>query len=673
MDHQVTTYTYSLQPPTTPVTMESNPTTSEVVLMEQNTQTQTPLFVQMKRNSDDAEITDGNSNVHVVTRVSVEDRHHLEENKMASNSYDGHVTKRQRTDIDGHGIQSGYGDKYGERQKPSASPVVHVRGLTEGVTEKDVAEAVGSFGSVDYILMLHKKRQALVEFDDVQAAVDIVNFAQSGSIHVGGYPAYFNFSTSQKIQRHSSSGDTRNMNASLSSEANHILLFTVLKPVYPITVDVMHTICSPNGDVQRIVIFKKNGIQAMVEFDTVENAKRAKSALNGCDIYSGCCTLKIDYAKTSKLNVYKNDNYESWDYTTPNPGREPVTPPRNPPLLQDPHYSPGSSHAPPPSRNYPSSHPGGFGGRDLGPPDEPYNNGYSRHPPSGYGYHPPPEYGRGAYGRPEYGRERYPPSDPYGPPERFNGPVPPSYGKPPMYGDRNSGPPPGSMHEPMVTGSGIPQQGAVLMVYGLNMERMNCDRLFNMFCLYGNVVRIKFLKSKEGVAMIQMGDALSVDRSLVNLNNSFFFDSKLQLGKSKQAFLQDVPNPHDLPDGTPSFKDYMGNRNNRFTNPESAQKNRIQPPAKVLHYFNAPPNMSETEISDLFENKGIKGPNRVKPFPSKSERSSTGLIEFENKAEAMEALICANHEQVPNPNGKNPYIFKMCFSMAPIKSNDHQQ
>ena len=44
---------------------------------------------------------------------------------------------------------------------------------------------------------------------------------------------------------------------------------------------------------------------------------------------------------------------------------------------------------------------------------------------------------------------------------------------------------------------------------------------------------------------------------------------------SKQAFLQDVPNPHDLPDGTISFMDFMGSRNNRFTTPEAAQKNHI--------------------------------------------------------------------------------------------------
>lgn len=53
------------------------------------------------------------------------------------------------------------------------------------------------------------------------------------------------------------------------------------------------------------MIFKKNGVQAMVEFDTVESATRARDNLNGCDIYSGCCTLKIDYAKVHKLSSQK--------------------------------------------------------------------------------------------------------------------------------------------------------------------------------------------------------------------------------------------------------------------------------------------------------------------------------------------------------------------------------
>lgn len=31
----------------------------------------------------------------------------------------------------------------------------------------------------------------------------------------------------------------------------------------------------------------------------MQSAQRAKASLNGADIYSGCCTLKIEYAKVS--------------------------------------------------------------------------------------------------------------------------------------------------------------------------------------------------------------------------------------------------------------------------------------------------------------------------------------------------------------------------------------
>lgn len=109
--------------------------------------------------------------------------------------------------------------------------------------------------------------------------------------------------------------------------------------------------CNPIGNVLRIVIFKRNGIQAMVEypenmewaesdeaercvlmacwlrvgcvfivcwlcvrvrvgcvlfldsavcrFESVHCAQKAKAALNGADIYAGCCTLKIEYARVS--------------------------------------------------------------------------------------------------------------------------------------------------------------------------------------------------------------------------------------------------------------------------------------------------------------------------------------------------------------------------------------
>ncbi|CAH1792095.1 unnamed protein product [Owenia fusiformis] len=589
-------------------------------------------------------------------------------------AYDGHASKRQRTDFDGHGVPAGNRDRFDDPHKPDPSPVVHVRGLPETAIEADIVEACQSFGPISYVTMMPKRHQALIEFENMLGAEACVSYSQHSQIFIAGQPCGFNFSTSQKIQR-PEGGE--------SKSTNKILLFTILNPQYPISVDVMHTICSPSGDVQRIIIFKKNGVQAMVEFDTIDSALRAKQALNGADIYSGCCTLKIEYAKPTKLNIYKNDS-ESWDYTNPGlgPGGQEK---KNAPLLKDPTYGSG----PVPF----NENDGGYDS-PRGPPGPPVGNGRAPAPMSprdrGYGGPPAPAYGdswgrehshrdhdRGdGYGRGPAPSSGYgpPPSDYYGPP-RGSGYGPPPHRPDYNQQDRFGGPPNRYDGHVLATPSAAPpsgQQGSVLMLYGLH-KSLNCDKIFNLFCLYGNIVRVKFLKSKEGVGMIQMGDYASCERATANLSNSVFYESKLSLAPSKQAFLQDVPHPHKLEDDQPSFKDFMGNRNNRFSTPEMAQKNRIEPPSKVLHFYNAPPKVTEEELREIFVKAGCKPFNHCKLFPSKSERSATGLLEWESKGDAIEAIICANHFNVDNPNGQHPFIFKLCFSSSAIISRRERQ
>ena len=64
---------------------------------------------------------------------------------------------------------------------------------------------------------------------------------------------------------------------------------------------VIHQICEPHGKVLRIAIIRKSMMQALVEFESAEIAKKVKHAINGADIYSGCCTLKVEFAKVGRL------------------------------------------------------------------------------------------------------------------------------------------------------------------------------------------------------------------------------------------------------------------------------------------------------------------------------------------------------------------------------------
>ncbi|XP_070140780.1 heterogeneous nuclear ribonucleoprotein L isoform X9 [Drosophila kikkawai] len=387
-----------------------------------------------------------------------------------------------------------------------------------------------------------------------------------------------------------------------TTRPNHILLFTIINPFYPITVDVLHKICHPHGQVLRIVIFKKNGVQAMVEFDNLDAATRARENLNGADIYAGCCTLKIDYAKPEKLNVYKNEPDTSWDYTLSTVkeignGRSP--------LLQEPLYEPPL----------------------LGP---------------GAAFPP--------FGAPEYHTTT---------PENWKGAA--------IH-------PTGLMKEPagVVPGRNAPvaftpqgqAQGAVMMVYGLDHDTSNTDKLFNLVCLYGNVARIKFLKTKEGTAMVQMGDSVAVERCVQHLNNiPVGTGGKIQIAFSKQNFLSEVINPFLLPDHTPSFKEYTGSKNNRFLSPAQASKNRIQPPSKILHFFNTPPGLTEDQLIGIFNIKDVPATS-VRLFPLKTERSSSGLIEFPNISQAVLAIMKCNHLPIEGKGTKFPFIMKLCFSSS---------
>uniref|UniRef100_A0A1B6J8L7 RRM domain-containing protein n=1 Tax=Homalodisca liturata TaxID=320908 RepID=A0A1B6J8L7_9HEMI len=463
------------------------------------------------------------------------------------------------------------------------------------------------------------------------------------------------------FQNHNPEQYTNNFNEELRRKRpenltpNHVLLFTIVNPLYPITVHVLHTICSPIGQVQRIVIFKKNGVQAMVEFDSVETAKRAKENLNGADIYSGCCTLKIEFAKPTKLNVHKNDS-ESWDYTSPPAGKAQDSANRPAPLLADPRFSAGPQpyHGGRPNNNIKGQKPpfsNSFGGDRLrggghGGYMDQYDDNYNSEP--GYDHYndrfPPPPMEGGFVN----GNRRYMGPGGRGDPMHPGPPTP----RGPGYGLLTpTGPPNGTQ-----TGG-----GCVMMVYGLDKDKVNPDKLFNIFCLYGNVIKIKFLKTKEGCAMIQMGDTISVERCISNLNNTSVGDMQIQLGFSKQAFLSDVAQPYNLPDNSLSFKDFMGSKNNRFINPTMASKNRIQGPSKVLHFFNTPPNITEETLKDLFEEKCDLRPN-VQLFPMKGDRSSSGLLEFDSVENALRALMLCNHAPVKNPSGKFPYVMKLCFS-----------
>ncbi|MBZ3883898.1 Heterogeneous nuclear ribonucleoprotein L [Sciurus carolinensis] len=119
---------------------------------------------------------------------------------------------------------------------------------------------------------------------------------------------------------------------------------------------------------------------------------------------------------------------------------------------------------------------------------------------------------------------------------------------------------------------------------------------------------------------------------------------------------------YGLEDGSCSYRDFSESRNSWFSTPEQAAKNRIQHPSNVLRFFEAPLEVTEENFFEIYNELGVKQPTSVKVFAGKSERSSSGLLEWESKSDNLETLGFLNHYQMKNPNGPYPYTLKLCFS-----------
>lgn len=69
---------------------------------------------------------------------------------------------------------------------------------------------------------------------------------------------------------------------------SNVLLASIENMQYAVTVDVIHTVFSAFGTVQKIALFEKNGgMQALVQYPDITTATVAKDALEGHCIYDG--------------------------------------------------------------------------------------------------------------------------------------------------------------------------------------------------------------------------------------------------------------------------------------------------------------------------------------------------------------------------------------------------
>ncbi|CAJ0929222.1 unnamed protein product, partial [Mesorhabditis belari] len=494
---------------------------------------------------------------------------------------------------------------------PDPSKVIHIRNLRPQATEGDLVEAFNHFGTVAYCILVPHKRQGLVEFLEIESAIKTMDYLHTGGqVVVLNSPVLANYSTSAAIERIGFE----------SATPSHVLVLNV-KNIQDnhIDADIIHKITHPHGAVQRIAVVRRNfGVLALVEFATVEEATRAKYALNGADIYSGSCTLKIEYSKEESVKVRANDA-DHRDYVNPEVPRQ------KPPLLDSTNFFNTS---------------GPFQALDA--------VGYQN-------------------------MQR-----------RFNIPTKQRFGFYYPIGDRTNDYSASSSetwrqdtrsdyaHSPPT----LVDRGSVVMVYGLDHTQFTCQILFNLFCLYGNVNKIRFMRRKTDTAMVQMENSVQALTLVRNMDEVDLFGKTLQIRIAKQNEVIPDPDPFQLEkDLSLSFVDFTGSRLQRYLTPEFASRNHPIRPTDTLHFFNAPPTITEEKLYAIWNDAAAPCPQVVHINAGTSRKSVSGFIKFEQVTQATESLALVNHTPI-HTDHKLPWILKLGFydgdfsKFRPIKDKE---
>ncbi|CAM0955342.1 unnamed protein product [Alopecurus aequalis] len=453
------------------------------------------------------------------------------------------------------------------------SKVIHIRNVGHEIAETDLLQLLQPFGTVSKIVLLRAKNQALLQMQDIHSSVSALQYYSSVQPSVRGRNVYMQFSSHQELTTDQSS---HGRNSDQESEPNRILLSTIHHMLYPITVDVLHQVFKSYGYVEKIVTFQKSaGFQALVQYQSRQEAVEAFGALHGRNIYDGCCQLDIQYSNLSELQVHFN-NDRSRDFT-------------NPSLPTEQRPRPSQQGFPDPGGLYAFQQPGA----------------------------PYAQMGRAAMIA-----------------AAFGGSLPPG-----------------------MTGT---NERCTLIVSNLNTEQTNEDKLFNLFSLYGNIVRIKVLHNKPDHALVEMADGFQAELAVHYLKvcvfslvstyqvsplhlgchltsigmplRTFFcpqgatlFGNKLEVNYSKYPSITPAPDAHE----------YANSSLNRFNSNVVKNYRHCCAPTKMIHISALPQDISDDAIlAHVSEHGSVVG---TKLFEVNGKRQA--LVLFETEEEATEALV----------------------------------
>uniref|UniRef100_A0A1I8J981 RRM domain-containing protein n=2 Tax=Macrostomum lignano TaxID=282301 RepID=A0A1I8J981_9PLAT len=498
---------------------------------------------------------------------------------------------------------------------PGADPsrVIFVREIQSNTSEYELQRSFENYGRVTQLFLMPQRRQALVEFATLLEAEDLIRRQNEGeTIIVREMPI------------------TEPKKEYLAHEPSKILLFTIFNVRVDVDCETFRKICSSFGQLERVTLTKNvMDSQAIVEFSSVEEAAKAKPQLNGADIYANCNTLRCEYVTPDVFRVVVRDprcvvdEWLSGRQTTPMiPGLNSMQPQQQQQMSMDPRRV-ALFDGPPPvggaglvnRRDAASMQPAASAGAAAAP-------GATAAVVSGL-------LGLAS----QLTALNVPGLDAQGIIERLaplTGLLPDQL----QQGGVGTG---ATANVAAAAAATNQRSNNILFLSGLS-ERMNCDRLFNVLCLYGN---------HSGQAMAEMLDSRSADACVHYLHNCQLLGKRLIVDYSRQRLLKDVRDAMPLPDGTPSVKEFdISGRNcrNRFLTPEMVKKNKPIDPSSVVYFWGSQPEATEQDIARMLETAEAPQPERIQFLNSENK---SGFLFFTNPRDALDAICMANHSELP--------------------------
>lgn len=304
------------------------------------------------------------------------------------------------------------------------------------------------------------------------------------------------------------------------------------------------------------------GLQALIQYASQQNAIQAKNNLQGRNIYDGCCQLDIQFSNLNGLQVHYN-NERSRDFTNPS--------------------LPSEQKSRIPAQA----------------------NAMSAFGETGSIYRIQPT-----------GSRHVPFQQMVAQPMVLN-----SLQMPVGFADAVAAAF-GGMLPSGITGT---NDRCTILVSNLNTEKIDEDKLFNLFSIYGNIMRIKILRNKPDHALIQMGDGLQAELAVHYLKGAMLFDKRMEVNYSK----------HPQITSAPDTRDYSTSKLNRFNRNMVKNYRYCCAPTKMIHISSLPPEVTEDEIISHLEPHGNVVNSKLFEINGKKQ----ALVLFENEEQSTEALV----------------------------------